>query len=237
MWVRINPARLPLLTQRTEEFSRKQCQLWMHASEAMSSGKTPCEGNEIQKGNCRSKLNLYPELKMLLRKLGRCGGVPAEEMLTFEGRWCVCAGTEVQLPLPTLWCPQAMGRNLSFLYERLAGVLNPGLFIGGVNKRTVFVWTLCITATSMLWSKCMCTPDRGRGGGSRLSCCLVSWGTGWGKMHVGKYFLCASLSSRGLLTSVPVGYGAVQRSWTQVSNCEYSSERPLKKRRGNWKQS
>lgn len=84
MWVRINPARLPLLTQRTEEFSRKQCQLWMHASEAMSSGKTPCEGNEIQKGNCRSKLNLYPELKMLLRKLGRCGGVPAEEMLILK---------------------------------------------------------------------------------------------------------------------------------------------------------
>lgn len=45
-------------------------------------------------------------------------------------------------------------------------------------------------------------------------CCLVNWGTGWGKMHVGKYFLCAFLSSRGLLTSVPVGYGAVQRSCT-----------------------
>lgn len=116
-------------------------------------------------------------------------------------------------------------------------IWNPDLFISGVNKRTVFVWSLCITATSMLWSQCICTPDRGRGGGSRLSRCLVSWRTGWGKMCVGKYFLCASLSSRGLLTSVPVAYGAVQRSWTQVSNCEYSSERPLKKRRGNWKQS
>lgn len=169
IWVRTNPARLPLFNQRTEEFSRKQCQLWMCASEAVSSGKTPCEGNEMQKGDRRSKLTLYSELKVLLRKLERCAvvvNVHRRRWLFMEGavfvNICPCAVTGPRLPFPTRGAYNRWGGSCLFCM-RLEGVLDPDLFISGVNKRTVFLWALCLTATSMLWSKCMCTPDRGRG--------------------------------------------------------------------------
>lgn len=44
-------------------------------------------------------------------------------------------------------------------------VFNPDPFISGSNKSTVFLWTLCLAGVGMLWSKCMCAPDRVRGGG------------------------------------------------------------------------
>lgn len=87
-------------------------------------------------------------------------------------------------------------------------------------ERGCFEASACVS--QIIWWEGACT----------WICCLVNWGTGWGNMHVGKYFLCAFLSSRGFLTSVPVGYGAAQRSCIWVSSCEHTSEGPLKKKGG-----
>lgn len=65
--------------------------------------------NEMQKGDCRSKLTSYSELKMLLRKLEGCAAVVYQHRrgrLVMEDAVfvdvCLSAGTEPQLPLPTL---------------------------------------------------------------------------------------------------------------------------------------
>lgn len=75
---------------------------------------------------------------------------------------------------------------------------------------------------------------RGEGGLclNLLPCVL---GTRVGKDARWKVLLMFVLSSRGLLTSVPAGYGAVQRSCTWVSSCEHTSERPLEEEEGKLK--
>lgn len=116
------------------------------------------------------------------------------------------------------------------LYERSWGVFNHDPLSAASAKAQDFC-ELCVERGCFEASACVSQTVWGEGACIWI-CCLVNWGTGWGNMHVGKYFLCAFLSSRGFLTSVPVGYGAAQRSCTWVSSCEHTSEGPLKKKGG-----
>lgn len=200
---------------------------------------------EVEKKSCMSNLLLFSKLEQFGKEAWKVscettslgGSMPQRKTLIFLCKlpcwWIffiawVCAGTLHGCFLRLGAYYWLVGIHLA-LYERLWGAFNHNPLIRASAKAQDSC-ELCVGRGCFEASACVSQIVWGEGACIWI-CCLVNWGTGWGNMHVGKYFLCAFLSSRGFLTSVPVGCGAAQRSCTWVSSCEHTSEGPLKKKK------
>lgn len=220
--------------------------LRVHASEALFSSKTPGRKG-VEHRTAWANCFYFQYLSSLVRKLERClVRLPAWEAQCLKEKplfflcklpWWLffiaweCAGTlHYRQLFPKAWCLLLVGRHPSCsVWEIVRSLIT--ISLSAPSAKVQDFCELCVECGCFEASACVSQILWGEGACIWI-CCLVNWGTGWGDMHVGKYFLCAFLSSRGFLTSVPVVYGAAQRSFTWVSSCEHTSEGPLKKKGG-----
>lgn len=77
------------------------------------------------------------------------------------------------------------------LYERSWGAFNHDPLISSISQSTGFLWTVCWMW--VLWSKCMCVPDRLRGGGLHLNLLPCELGNRVGKHACWKVLLMCFL--------------------------------------------
>lgn len=233
----------------------------MHAVEAISSSKTPCrKGVKYRKGTAYTSCIYFQNISCLVRKLERCAmtvyqprGLGASyilwrKTLIFCGS-CLTDGyfslhgnalehwTTGSPFLKLGACYWLVGIHLP-LWKRLEGVFNRDLFISGISKSAIFLWTLYLMGMWMLGSKCICVPDRLRGEGLACESAALWIGEQGGEtcmLESTSYVLPCHLEVCWQVLQLVMGQ---HRGATLESPAVNTPVRDLwKKRRGNWKQS
>lgn len=200
------------MKEYTELGGQEEMWRWCHlgciASEALFSRLSEREWNK--KRTAWANCFYFQNLSNLVRKLERCPvRLPAWEAQCLKEKplfflqlalscWKIffiaweCAGTlHYRQLFPEAWCLLLVGRIHLALYERSWGVFNHNPLSSSISQSAGFLWTVCWTW--VLWSKCMCVPDRLRGGGLHLNLLPCELGNRVGKHACWKVLLMCFL--------------------------------------------
>lgn len=171
--------------------------------------KTPVRKGVEQKENCVSRLLLFSELEQFGQEAWKVScettslgsSMPQKNPYFFLCKlpcWRIffiaweCAGTlHYRQLFPEAWCLLLVGRIHLALYERSWGVFNHNPLISSISQSSGFLWTVCWMW--VLWSKCMCVPDRLRGEDLHLNLLPCELGNRVGKHTCWKVLLMCFL--------------------------------------------